>query len=401
MTSLELDPPPYEARFQDYLPHITLPFLAILSFTCPPFAGRGILFATLIAINYFAFYFSPWPPNVYETRNMRYGMTSVWLFVLPIFERLLLHVPERDFWQLEDAGPIENRHPPPWTWQKVHWAISLAATPRGVGWNFGGRRVNAARLALKEAGKGRAASVRDSLIQTIIAYLALDATIILAKSAPIPAGWRFNLPTIADIVVAELYMFAAVYFAMGLQYSFVATVAVGFGLSPPENWVPVFGSFSDCYTISNVWGKFWHTYIRQPVLGISHTITETFRIPPRSIIAYLVHLTTAFTISAFFHIISLDSIRSDKVSLQELTRDMLIFFMAQPIGTLAEALVIDYYRRCGSDEGMPDAGRGVIFGYYAGLASPDGGSPKATLPSERGTGQCQSPSGDPYSEERL
>lgn len=234
MTSLELDPKPYEAQLQDYLPFITLPILVILSFTCPPFAGRGILCASLVSLNYYACFASPWPPNEPPTRPMRYGMASNWFFVLPAFERLLIHVPERDFWQLDDAGPVENRSPPPWTWRKLCWATSLTVTPRAVGWNFAGRRVNAARLAMKQAGIGRAAFVRDSLIRAILAYLALDATIVLAKDAPNPVNWEFNLSTITDVLIADIFMVSAVYTSMTLQYNVVAVFSVALGFSAPE-----------------------------------------------------------------------------------------------------------------------------------------------------------------------
>lgn len=97
----------------------------------------------------------------------------------------------------------------------------------------------------------------------------------------------------------------------------------------------------------------------QPVLGISHAITDTLRLPPRSTIAYFIHLTTAFAISAFFHIISLAAIRSDNISLPDLIGDMSIFFIAQPIATVAETLVIDFYRKLGSSKGVPEPGRGL------------------------------------------
>jgi len=59
--------------------------------------------------------------------------------------------------------------------------------------------------------------------------------------------------------------------------------------------------------------------------------------------ANIVTLVIAFALSNFFHIISLAVIRGENLSLQELTLNMSSFFMLQPVGALAEMLVMHYY----------------------------------------------------------
>lgn len=56
--------------------------------------------------------------------------------------------------------------------------------------------------------------------------------------------------------------------------------------------------------------------------------------------AYFIHLSTAFLISSFFHILGLFVVSHGYVSTRSLILDMGLFFMAQPSATLVEALVI-------------------------------------------------------------
>ncbi len=83
----------------------------------------------------------------------------------------------------------------------------------------------------------------------------------------------------------------------------------------------------------------------QPVLGISHFILEKLRIPRTSTWAYLVHLTTAFIISAFFHVLSLSVVCEGYLPLRDLITDMSIFFLPQPLATIVETTVISLYKK--------------------------------------------------------
>lgn len=243
-----------QPQIQHYLPCIALPFLVIASFTAPAFPGRGVIFASLIIITDYLSLTSPWPPNTGPNRPSRYGIASSWLLVLPSLERLLLHVPERDFWRVEGKPDAEGRGnapngnaspassssssssppPPPWTWRKLCWATALASTPRGVGWNFASSRVRVAYEAMARKNIGRLAFVGASLMRATCAYLALDAVLVFGHDLPVPDGWLWNLQTIKDIVVAELLMLVCTYASMTLQYEALAAVLVGLGFSKPK-----------------------------------------------------------------------------------------------------------------------------------------------------------------------
>ena len=84
---------------------------------------------------------------------------------------------------------------------------------------------------------------------------------------------------------------------------------------------------------------------RQPCLGFSRAINAKLRIPRRSPLAYFIHLVTAFTISAFFHILSLAALCPGWYPFRTLVSDMCIFFLMQPIGTMMELGVMSLFTR--------------------------------------------------------
>jgi hypothetical protein len=68
-------------------------------------------------------------------------------------------------------------------------------------------------------------------------------------------------------------------------------------------------------------------------------------IPRRSNLAYFVHLTTAFALSCFFHILAFGAVSPGFFPLDELVKDLSLFFALQILGTTAESIVIGQYSR--------------------------------------------------------
>lgn len=213
------------------LPHIVLPLLLLLAFAVPPFSGRGVLFASLIMATDYATKISPWPQNVGESRPMRYGMAGSWLFTLPVLERILLHVPERDFWLLDEAQLVREGRPTELNWSKI---LSLATSPRAIGWNFGNRTLNTMRDDLRVRKIQRSHFVLDNLGRVILAYLALDTVVFAVKESIMPSSWSWNPVVICQIAYVELLMGISVYTTMTIQFNLAAAIAVAFTSSQPE-----------------------------------------------------------------------------------------------------------------------------------------------------------------------
>ncbi|KPM35405.1 hypothetical protein AK830_g11153 [Neonectria ditissima] len=354
-------PPLYFPECLDILPFIALPVLVLLSFASPPFPGRGRIFAALIIFTNYKTTVSHWPPNAGSTRPMRYGLTGSWIFVLPAVERLLLHQPERDFWRLDEEKKPRHGRPREWTWDKLRWAAALVTTPRGVGWNFGSRKVNAARQAMRRNKVARVRFLAAKLVRAMLAYLALDAVVLFASNTEAPREWAWDTKSLARISFQEFFMGTTVFSTMTLQFEITAAISVGLGLSRPEDWPPLFGSILDCYKVANVWGTFWHGYIRQPALGFSRAMIDFFGIPKGSTMAYLAHLTTAFLISAFFHILSLFVVCPGYISPKTLILDMTRFFMMQPLGTIVETLVLQHCHEHASTRKLVTMKQGIRY----------------------------------------
>ncbi|KAB5585046.1 membrane bound O-acyl transferase family-domain-containing protein [Coniochaeta sp. 2T2.1] len=260
-------------RFWDIAPHIVLSPLLLLAYYPPPFRHRGLLILLIVSFAAWRATISPWPPNEGPTQAQRYGLSCAWMYYFPVMERLLLHRPERDFFQFNSKNDGHPPAPPAeYSFGKLRWATELFASLRGVGWNIG------------------------------------------------------------------------VFASMTMQYEMAATVAILLSISEPKDWPPLFGSIADCFTVGNVWGKFWHQYLRQPCLGFSHALIRLLRVPRLSKAAYFIHLAVAFLFSALFHTLSLAAVRPAWVPLGELVKDMGTFFLLQALAIVLETLALTYFR---------------------------------------------------------
>ncbi|KAK3312231.1 hypothetical protein B0H66DRAFT_608514 [Apodospora peruviana] len=348
--------------FLHILPHILLPILLILAYFPPPFRGRAPLFLALLAIVQWQCTTSPWPPNAGDTRALRYGLNSSWIFALPVVERMVMHTPEKDFFRVvddDDSDKVKKGKSQlvrEWSCGKLWRAVRLVCTPRAVGWNFGSRMINDQR---KEMRRRRLAKERQlqrgqfavrSLVRAFACYLAWDLVMLAEKKVvtiPDAESWRWgwSREALGEMAKVELIMLATVYLGMNLWFETAAAIGSGLGLNQPEEWPPLFGSLFDCYTTANVWGKFWHQYLRQPCLGFSRRLVELLHVPRRSTLAYLIHLTNAFLISTFFHVLSVGTVAGGYYPLRSLISDMSIFFMLQPVGAMIEGAVMALFAR--------------------------------------------------------
>ena len=225
----------YQLQFLDILPHFALPPTLVLSLFCPPFRGRATLFVALIVLLDYACLSSPWPSNVgSSSRSMKYGLTGPWFFILPVVEKLLLHIPEREFWREDNPKGPSGAGPRDLSWEKLRWAAALVATPRGVGWNFASRQIKAKREAVRSQGLTRDLFVARKVFRALVAYLALDICLFAAKRAVIPEQWAWNVLTIGRIAFLELLMGASTYAIMSMQFDVSAAIGVGLLQNQPE-----------------------------------------------------------------------------------------------------------------------------------------------------------------------
>ncbi len=291
------------------LPHVLLPLLLPLSTLPPPFPGRAYLCLAIYLILQFLCTTSPWPSNAVtdpDARSMRYGMATSWIFILPWLQRVVLgavlddgNVPERVIWEVGSQagegrdgggdGKAEKRDDEgerkvvqcgkDWSWQKLCWSARLTASPRAVGWNIGSKTVNTWRAETKSQRlRGlltRHGFILQRLAKAALCYLAWDVVMVALREMNTAGGGMIPAPgdvlareswgmqEIKRILLLEVLMILTVCCGMTMQFELAAAVAVGLRVTDPEDWPPLFGSILDCYTVANLWGRFWHQYLRQ------------------------------------------------------------------------------------------------------------------------------------------
>jgi len=88
-------------------PHLLAPAMFLFLFTLPPFPIRGLLFLTAFHL-FFSLCFIPL--SVPLGGIWQIGLALVWLTYLDWFAKMMLHMPERDFWRIgahpQEAGSM-------------------------------------------------------------------------------------------------------------------------------------------------------------------------------------------------------------------------------------------------------------------------------------------------------
>ncbi|KAF3940854.1 hypothetical protein ABW19_dt0206861 [Dactylella cylindrospora] len=135
------------------------------------------------------------------------------------------------------------------------------------------------------------------------------------------------------IFMVGLMWTAMIPFAVSLQYIGFSLIGVGFGLSEPENWPPVYGHAKDSYTLRLFWGKFWHQTLRwhfsKPASFITH---QVLRLPKEGLVQRYVNIFFVFFISGCMHANQSYMLGMGQIgAVREL-----IFFCAMPVGIMVE-----------------------------------------------------------------
>ncbi|KAI1451698.1 hypothetical protein F4805DRAFT_450557 [Annulohypoxylon moriforme] len=145
--------------------------------------------------------------------------------------------------------------------QKLKWAVRLASTPRGIGWDWQVKNVPphpdadlprlqfvwrqvvevAWRTALKAAAVyviGFCKAVQPSMTSPAAGWI-LDTTV-----AWCGAVWSWN--------------------TLGVSNAAGAAITVMLGICEPWEWPPVFGKLGDAWSVRQVWSTSYHQIMRRP-----------------------------------------------------------------------------------------------------------------------------------------
>ncbi|GFF58371.1 hypothetical protein IFM46972_11086 [Aspergillus udagawae] len=85
------------------------------------------------------------------------------------------------------------------------------------------------------------------------------------------------------------------------MYNLLAMFFIALGAYEPVDWPPIFGSLSDMYSLTRVWGIAWHQILRKLVTSNADFLLFDFLRLPQGILARSLRLIMAFATSALVH----------------------------------------------------------------------------------------------------
>src|SRR5579871_4522679 len=182
------------------LPHILLPISLFLSLASTPFRFRGIIWTFIISFLAYVVWIDPWPPRP----EPRYALNNAWFFFLPVIEKVLLHIPEKEFWNLEREKEEGMRYMEREEWgRKWWWAAALLSNPRGVGWNFESKHIP----KVKRANERRWLFLVKQLLWAGVCYVIADTMGALLRRQPeLPKEWRWEGNMMQRLLIMECAM---------------------------------------------------------------------------------------------------------------------------------------------------------------------------------------------------
>ncbi|KAF4554064.1 MBOAT-like protein 5 [Elsinoe fawcettii] len=153
-----------------------------------------------------------------------------------------------------------------------------------------------------------------------------------------------------------LGVWVSLYIYLQMIYYGMALVAVGSGITSVAAWPPLYGSWSDAWSVRQFWGVFWHQALRIPLSAMGGFLTTTIGLRKGSLASRYVQLFLTFYVSGLLHIVA-DLARG--ISWKD--SGAISFFCTQAFGIMAEDAVQALLAR-GATQKEGRVGR-KVFGY--------------------------------------
>jgi len=140
--------------------------------------------------------------------------------------------------------------------ERLAWASSLLATPRGIGW----AHEPTAHLSPKPTAS-RGKFIASQLLWIIFYHILLDIAhthglqnpCYWTGGPPFSAfGWWWRMTACVHIV--------SLYCSMSASYAFLSMISVATRLHEPGDWPHFFGPVRDAYTVRKCWGYVLTTF---------------------------------------------------------------------------------------------------------------------------------------------
>lgn len=137
--------------------------------------------------------------------------------------------------------------------ERINWAVKLCVSTRCIGWTHEPTR---ALPPPPPPSVTRAAYLNQEIHSLVLDLVFFDACVTYAKHSP---NFAVDGSSIADdgiywrtlnVLVAGSTSFVSI----RIPHRIYCILCVYFGISKPQDCVPLFGDFRDAYTLRNFWG---------------------------------------------------------------------------------------------------------------------------------------------------
>ncbi|KAJ3496813.1 hypothetical protein NMY22_g19764 [Coprinellus aureogranulatus] len=306
--------------------------LSILACAARPSPYRWLLFLPICSMTAFYFYTRSHDLMI-DFSNAAF--ISMNLFMMSDF--LLLTDVQNELRRKGERADVHVSQQP--FFDRLKWAFDLLTSNRGVGWEH---EPSAYLPHWRTTAKTRLAGVRQQFLGLAEAgalYVIAEVLFVVNPSfrtdgPPFHSQPWWLWPSVLAHVLAARSGITGVYSIAGI-------VSISLGLSEPNRWPPLFGSFLDAYTVQNVWGRVWHQMFRRFLTAHANFAVKLIQ-PSNKVVRSLIKLFTAFFISSLAHYFI------DCMGLETMHQyGAFKFWMSQAIAITLESASIHFFRWTG------------------------------------------------------
>jgi len=188
--------------------------------------------------------------------------------------------------------------------QRYKWALRLLTAPRAIGWAHEPRHV------LPEhppENQRRWDFLKKQSLSVLTYFIITD--IVHTSIALYPPFQRNGISLASGIYPIRLLntalFFARIWAHMSFYYTLTSVVAVALHITEPSEWPPLFGRWSDAYTVNRFWSRTWHQVFRRVLSTHGGFVTyKVLKLRKGTLLANIAYRYAAFLVSAVIHAVS-------------------------------------------------------------------------------------------------
>ncbi|KAI0847196.1 hypothetical protein F5Y00DRAFT_271315 [Daldinia vernicosa] len=199
----------------------------------------------------------------------------------------------------KDNESITRRDPETWP-QRLAWALRLATTLRGIGWDWEvksvPRHLEADFSRLKFVGKRMLDLALHTLVKLISLYI-IGFCGAIQQDAPSSSPWMGWLLRVVENWCGAIWSWNTV----GVGYVAISAIAVLLGMSEPWEWPPILNSVATATSVRRTWSVAYHQILRRTVQQPGIRLARLLGFKKGSIPSRYIQLYLAFYISFCIH----------------------------------------------------------------------------------------------------